>query len=328
MVDNPLYTVEYDITYSDIIKTIPATEDLQDSPYYNEETGNIELKAKGRIIKLTDQNNNSCNYDFKHLKYWYNNSWHYTFDNNGVDISNQVTNCVIYNQNYEIAGEIDTGQFTQDGDPIKSLLIIRDGATVIVTGNSYNIQALELDSSNIFGVINNTTFHGKFSGLTISSNDFPILSVQEKVKDVYYNEDRVRVICIPDEISPKGTIVAFYGSEIPYGWALCDGTNGTPNLVDKFIVGGTNVQESDDSNSMDYPFEINSSNVPVGNHTHLYDFPVSTSVTQGSDGSSISVSGSSISYQSTQEPDSGTDKIITLKPPRFYSLIFIMKILP
>jgi hypothetical protein len=24
---------------------------------------------------------------------------------------------------------------------------------------------------------------------------------------------------------------------IPFGWALCDGNNGTPNLVDKFIVG-------------------------------------------------------------------------------------------
>lgn len=132
------------------------------------------------------------------------------------------------------------------------------------------------------------------------------------------------------KLLPKGTIVMFNGasSEIPEGWAICDGSNGTPNLVDKFIVGGTTVQESDDNNSMDYPFEINSSNVPVGNHTHLYDFPGSTSVTQGSDGSSTSVSGLSASSKSTQEPDSGTDRIITLKPPRFYSLIFIMKIFP
>lgn len=132
------------------------------------------------------------------------------------------------------------------------------------------------------------------------------------------------------KLLPKGTIVMFNGasSEIPEGWAICDGSNGTPNLVDKFIVGGTNVQESDDNNSMDYPFEINSSNVPVGNHTHLYGSPGSTSITQGSDGSSTSVSGSSISYRSTQGPDSGTDRIITLKPPRFYSLIFIMKIFP
>jgi len=24
-------------------------------------------------------------------------------------------------------------------------------------------------------------------------------------------------------------------SEIPEGWNICDGTNGTPNLIDKFI---------------------------------------------------------------------------------------------
>ena len=34
---------------------------------------------------------------------------------------------------------------------------------------------------------------------------------------------------------PSGTIIMFNGSEIPNGWAICDGSNGTPNLVGKFI---------------------------------------------------------------------------------------------
>ncbi len=36
-----------------------------------------------------------------------------------------------------------------------------------------------------------------------------------------------------------GVINAWSGSvvSIPSGWALCDGTNGTPDLTDKFIVG-------------------------------------------------------------------------------------------
>lgn len=38
---------------------------------------------------------------------------------------------------------------------------------------------------------------------------------------------------------PSGTIVMYSGNTIPDGWALCDGTNGTPNLVDHFIIGGT-----------------------------------------------------------------------------------------
>lgn len=40
-------------------------------------------------------------------------------------------------------------------------------------------------------------------------------------------------------IVPTGTIALWSGSiaSIPTGWALCDGTNGTPNLRDRFVVG-------------------------------------------------------------------------------------------
>ena len=37
---------------------------------------------------------------------------------------------------------------------------------------------------------------------------------------------------------PPGTIVMWVGSEVPPGWALCNGQNGTPNLINKFIKGG------------------------------------------------------------------------------------------
>lgn len=38
---------------------------------------------------------------------------------------------------------------------------------------------------------------------------------------------------------PTGGIIMWSGTvaNIPSGWALCDGTNSTPNLVDRFIVG-------------------------------------------------------------------------------------------
>jgi hypothetical protein len=34
---------------------------------------------------------------------------------------------------------------------------------------------------------------------------------------------------------PKGTIVAFNSTSAPYGWTLCDGSNGSPDLRGKFI---------------------------------------------------------------------------------------------
>jgi hypothetical protein len=42
----------------------------------------------------------------------------------------------------------------------------------------------------------------------------------------------------PTGFVPPGLIAAWSGSTLPAGWALCDGTNGTPDLRDRFIVGG------------------------------------------------------------------------------------------
>lgn len=43
------------------------------------------------------------------------------------------------------------------------------------------------------------------------------------------------------QVEPEspGTIKCFYGAlgDIPKGWALCDGTNGTPDMQNKFIFG-------------------------------------------------------------------------------------------
>ena len=38
-------------------------------------------------------------------------------------------------------------------------------------------------------------------------------------------------------LMPKGAIVMWSGTTPPAGWAICNGTNGTPNLSGRFIVG-------------------------------------------------------------------------------------------
>lgn len=42
---------------------------------------------------------------------------------------------------------------------------------------------------------------------------------------------------------PAGSIIPWYGNlaNIPYGFALCDGKNGTPDLRDRFLVGAGNA---------------------------------------------------------------------------------------
>ena len=46
---------------------------------------------------------------------------------------------------------------------------------------------------------------------------------------------------------PRGVIVMWSGrgSEIPAGWTLCDGTNGTPDLVDRFVLGAAATDSQD-----------------------------------------------------------------------------------
>lgn len=47
---------------------------------------------------------------------------------------------------------------------------------------------------------------------------------------------------------PQGSIIPWYGSSenIPNGFALCDGKNGTPDLRDRFLVGAGNAYKSGD----------------------------------------------------------------------------------
>ena len=52
--------------------------------------------------------------------------------------------------------------------------------------------------------------------------------------DLYLNEGDTGLGSIP-----VGGIIGWGGGPIPYGYCLCDGSNGSPNLVGRFIKGGT-----------------------------------------------------------------------------------------
>lgn len=72
---------------------------------------------------------------------------------------------------------------------------------------------------------------------------------------------------------PSGGIVMWSGTiaNIPAGWNLCDGTNGTPNLVDRFIVGSTS--DSGATHDIGDTGGTNSLTLAAGNipsHTHSF----------------------------------------------------------
>lgn len=68
---------------------------------------------------------------------------------------------------------------------------------------------------------------------------------------------------------PSGVIVMWSGTTAPSGWALCDGTNGTPDLRNKFILGwGTRASGSTGGEES---VTLTSAQSGVPAHTHTTD---------------------------------------------------------
>lgn len=68
---------------------------------------------------------------------------------------------------------------------------------------------------------------------------------------------------------PIGTILMWYGERIPDGWALCDGTGGTPDLMGRFPLGsGGDFQFGSSGGSTQYTLGIN--NIPAHSHKMGY----------------------------------------------------------
>lgn len=80
---------------------------------------------------------------------------------------------------------------------------------------------------------------------TIANNQFPTMEiVNEKIKKAVDDVGDTNIALVNKNSLPKGSIIMFNSAEnIPNKWQICDGTNGTPNLIDKFIKAGTALKE-------------------------------------------------------------------------------------
>ena len=65
---------------------------------------------------------------------------------------------------------------------------------------------------------------------------------------------------------PIGSIIMWSGANIPNGWVLCDGSNDTPNLRDRFIVGAGNNYNIGALGGTDQ-VTLTENQMPTHNHT-------------------------------------------------------------
>jgi hypothetical protein len=92
---------------------------------------------------------------------------------------------------------------------------------------------------------------------------------------------------------PSGGIIMWSGSiaEIPAGWALCDGTNGTPDLRDRFVLGaGSTYAVGDTGGAMTHTHTVNIDafvSASSSGHTHTVDPAPVTSSASGAHSHSV-----------------------------------------
>lgn len=149
---------------------------------------------------------------------------------------------------------------------------------------------------------------------------------------------------------PAGIISMWSGAidNIPQGWALCDGTNGTPDLRDRFIVGAGNEYVTGSTGgtssvNLAHSHAVNSHNHGIPSHGHSVYGSTSTSnnsvdvlsfigstqaVATSSHNHTVSgytsTVGGTVSYSSSASTTNQLS-VQDIRPP-YFALAFIMKL--
>ena len=118
---------------------------------------------------------------------------------------------------------------------------------------------------------------------------------------------------------PTGTIVMWSGTTIPDGWALCNGSNGTPDLRDRFVVGaGSSYSLKATGGAATVTLTL--SQIP--SHSHSFSWPRGDC--GWSNGSGNTWWGSSFNASSSTS-SAGGGGAHENRPP-YYALYYIMKL--
>ena len=210
-------------------------------------------------------------------------------DNTFINIPNTaLTNSAITvnGNSVSLGGSVDT---PNDNDNTTYGLSIQDGATTTQ-------KALRLTAGGTGTGFQDNFFNaaGKVTLTRIGTDTLEIGVVQTRLRannNVFIDEDITllqsrgtrllqsgNTITIDSPQVPVGTIVMFNSNFAPAGWAICDGTNGTPDLRNRFIVSsdgtGFDLDETGgfrNAVTVDHTHDITTNNNTTA-HTHNENF--------------------------------------------------------
>lgn len=116
--------------------------------------------------------------------------------------------------------------------------------TIIGDISNVKINSIQKESLN-YGIFseNLLSTNGQLFDVTFKKlQEYPKYSQDMEIPKDITNEQYDLVVpnlkwvkSLLDNLTPKGSIMMFSNSSIPENWAICDGNNGTPNLINNFV---------------------------------------------------------------------------------------------
>jgi hypothetical protein len=185
---------------------------------------------------------------------------YYTYPNQASAVVSTATTNIAATNVQDALAELDTEKLAKAGDSMSGDLTM-SGAAINLAAGTTTKQPLKFvaGTSLTNAVAGSMEYDGSKFYVTVGS---PSVTRKNVATEDYVSNSVAGAI-------PRGVITMWYGStsNIPSGWALCDGNNSTPDLRDRFVVGaGGNYSSGSTGGSKD---------AVVVSHTHTATSTVS-----------------------------------------------------
>lgn len=141
---------------------------------------------------------------------------------------------------------------------------------------------------------------------------------------IHPNTTAWALAAVAQDMIPAGLICMWHGTlaNIPAGWVLCDGTNGTPDLRDKFVRGAANAANPGTTGGADTHTHADGTYAAAS--TVVAEHPNITGDVGSSGGARVFQNGGTDHEAHTHDITGTSGSGSTL--PAYYAVAFIMKV--